>query len=39
MIHGRVTETISTFSPQIFETYFSVVYDQSDLAMLEISLN
>ena len=39
MIHGRVTATISNFSPQISETYISVIYDQSDLARLEISLN
>ena len=39
LIHGRVTATISKFSPQIFETYISVICDQSDLARLEISLN
>ena len=39
LIHGRVTATISKFSLQIFETYISVIYDQSDLARLEISLN
>ena len=40
LIHGRVTATISKFSPQIFEMYYiSVIYDQSDLARLEIPLN
>ena len=39
LIHGRVTATISKFSPQIFETHISVIYDQSDLARFEISLN
>ena len=39
LMDGRVTATISKFSPQIFETYISVIYDQSDLARLEISLN
>ena len=39
LTHGRVTATISKFTPQIFETYSSVTYDQSDLARLEISLN
>ena len=39
LTHGRVTATISKFSPQIFETYISVTYDQSDMARLEISLN
>ena len=39
LIHGRVTATISKFIAQIFETYISVIYDQSDLARLEISLN
>ena len=39
LIHGRVTATIKKFSPQIFETYISVIYDQSDLTRLEISLN
>ena len=37
LTHGRVTATISKFSLQIFETYISVIYDQSDLARLEIS--
>ena len=39
LIHGRVTATILKFSPQIFKTYIRVMYDQSDLARLEISLN
>ena len=39
LIHGRITATISKFSPQIFETYISVIHDQSDLARLGISLN
>ena len=39
LIHGRVTATFSKFNPQIFETYISVIYDRSDLARLDISLN
>ena len=39
LIHGRVTAMISKFSPQIFEMYIGVIYDQSDPTRLEISLN
>ena len=39
LTHGRVTATISKFSPQIIKTYIDETYDQSDLARLEISLN